>query len=220
MRAALLVLLLLFAPAAAMAETLIWPPFDEAAQDPSFKAYRDRLLAAVEQRDVEAVLAASSPDIEISFGGENGREEFRSLLTGHDNEFFWETLGRVLKEGGGFRDGLFMAPWTYLYEPPETLDVYSVVIVAGKNVRLRKGPSTEAAVIRALSYEVIQLAEYDPNREDTVQDPTGREWKRVKTLAGEEGWIASSYLRLLTDHRAGFQKTPAGWQMLFFVAGD
>ena len=220
MRVLLLVLALLALAMPASAETLTWPPFDDAGQDPSFKAYRDRLLTAVEQRNVDAVLAASSPQIDVTFGGEPGREAFREMLTGHDNEFVWQTLERVLKEGGGFRDGLFQAPWTYLYVPPQNLDVYSVAIVAGKNVRLRKGPSTEAAVIRPLSYEVILLADYDPNRQDTVQDASGREWKLVKTLDGEEGWIASSYLRLLTDHRAGFEKTGDGWQMIFFVAGD
>lgn len=61
---------------------------------------------------------------------------------------------------------------------------------------------------------------YDPNRQDTVTDATGREWKLMRTTHGEEGWISSSYLRFLLDHRAGFAKTPQGWQMTFFVAGD
>lgn len=149
----LLALLLAFVVLAApvRAEHLTWPPFDDAAADPSFKAYRDKLLAAVEQRNVNAVVAMAAPEIMLSFGGDSGRAELKSYLTGHDNAFFWDTLERVLKEGGAFQEGEFIAPWTFLYEPPETLDVYSLAIVAGKNVRLRKAPSTEAPVIRALS---------------------------------------------------------------------
>ena len=77
-----------------------------------------------------------------------------------------------------------------------------------------------APVIRALSYEVVEMPPYDPNRQDTVTDTTGREWKLMRTTHGEEGWIASSYLRFLLDHRIGFEKTADGWQMIFFVAGD
>lgn len=217
----LVLLLALFAMgAAAHAEHLTFPPFDDAGKDPSLKAYRDQLLAAVEQRNLEAVLAMSAPEVMVSFGGEAGREALRGYLTGHDNEFLWETLERILQEGGGFQEGEFVAPWTYLYEPPETMDVYGVAIVAGKNVRLRKSPSTEAPVVRALSYEVVEMPPYDPNRQDTVTDATGREWKLMRTTHGEEGWIASSYLRFLYDFRAGFAKTPQGWQMTFFVAGD
>jgi len=216
----LCLLWLLWAPLPAAAEHLAWPPFDAAAQDATFEAYRDRLIAAVEKRDVNVVVAMASPDINLSFGGDAGRAALRNDLTGHDNAFFWQTLERVLAEGGGFQDGLFIAPWAFLYEPPETLDIYSVAIVAGTNVRLRAAPSTDAAIIRALTYEVVEMPPYDPGREDWAADATGREWKRVRTTHGEEGWIAASHLRFLLDHRAGFQKTAAGWQMMFFIAGD
>jgi hypothetical protein len=217
---ALLLLLALLLPLAAEAEHLTYPPFDEGMKDASFKAYRARLIGAVERRDAEAVAILASPDIKLSFGDDGGRAQLIQDLKGEDAEFRWQTLERVLKEGGGFRDGLFIAPWSFLYEPPETLDIYSVALVGGTNVRLRATPSTDAPIIRALTYEVVEMPPYDPNREDVATDASGREWRRMRTTHGEEGWIASSYLRFLLDYRAGFQKTAQSWQMVFFLAGD
>lgn len=216
----LLLSLLVLAVPSAHAEPLTYPPFDDAGQQPTFKAYRDKLLAAIAKRDAAAVVAMASPDVELSFGGDNGRETLRQWLTAPDSEAYWVSLERVLKEGGTFQDKLFIAPWTFHYVAPETMDIYSVAIVAGKNVRLRAEPSTSGSVVRALSYEVVEMPPYDQSREDRVTNSTGREWLRVRTTKGEEGWMASEFLRFLIDYRAGFQHTPQGWQMIFFVAGD
>lgn len=222
MRAVLRLLLpiLLLATPAAAAEPLTYPPFDDAGQQPAFKAYRDKLIAAVAKRDVAAVVAMASPEVELSFGGDNGRETLRQWLSAPDAEPYWSSLERVLKEGGTFQEQLFIAPWTFHYVAPETMDIYSVAIVAGKNVRLRAEPSTSAKVIRALTYEVVEMPPYDQNREDRVTDSSGREWLRVRTTIGDEGWMASEFLRFLIDYRAGFESGPQGWQMIFFVAGD
>jgi hypothetical protein len=221
MRAILLLLLALLLPPAAEATHLTYPPFDEGTGDASFKAYRARLLGAVERRDAEAVAIMASPDIKLSFGDDGGRAQLiQELKDEVDGEWRWQTLERVLKEGGGFRDGLFIAPWSFLYEPPEILDIYSVALVGGTNVRMRAAPSTDAQIIRALTYEVVEMPPYDPSREDVATDSSGREWRRMRTTPGEEGWIAASYLRILLDYRAGFQQTAQGWQMVFFLAGD
>jgi len=221
MRRLALCLLLWLAPVVAAAEPVTYPPFDEADKDPSFKAYRDKLLAAVERRDAAAVVGMASPDIKLSFGGDEGRATLRQWLTGAEADAYWTVLKRVLSEGGKFEEGgLFMAPWTFHYMPPDDVDFYGVAIVAGTNVRLRAEPSTGAAVIRALSYEVVEMPPYQEGREDRVEDASGREWYRMRTFGGEEGWIASSFLRFLVDYRAGFEKTEQGWQMTFFVAGD
>lgn len=226
MRGLLLALLLVLPFAVAAAQPVTFPPFDEADKDPSFKAYRDRLQDAIERRDIEAVVAAASPDIKLSFGDDGGRERFREWLTGADAEPYWSVLKRVISEGGTFDEGgMFVAPWAFHYVPSDDLDVYSVAVVAGTNVRLRAAPSTSAAIIRELSYEVVERPPYQEGRVDEVTDGSGREWIRLRTLAskegaGEEGWMAKTYLRFLIDYRAGFQKTGQGWQMTFFLAGD
>ncbi len=219
--ALVLVASLLAAPAAA--EPLTFPPFDEAGQDASFKAFRDGLLKAVRERDVEAVVAAAAEDIELSFGGDAGRDTFQLWLTGGGDtepEFYWLYLERALAEGGRFEGASFIGPWTFWYEPPDNLDLYSTAIVAGQNVRLRAEPSTSGKVIRALNYEVVVQVPYDPNREGVVQDASGREWVLVDTTQGEQGWVAQEFLRFLLDYRAGFEQHDGQWQMIFFLAGD
>ena len=56
-------------------------PFDEGPQDAGFAAYRASLLHAVVARDIDAVLAATSPDVELSFGGSSGHQQLRANLT-------------------------------------------------------------------------------------------------------------------------------------------
>ena len=54
---------------------------DEAGQDESFAAYRERLIEAVVARDVEAIVGMASEDIKLSFGGALGHAALREFLT-------------------------------------------------------------------------------------------------------------------------------------------
>lgn len=221
MRTLLALLLLLGAAMPAAAEHATFPPFDEAGQEPSFRAYRAGLLAAVERRDLEAVTAMASADINLSFGGDSGRQTFMAWLADPETgEDYWQTLERVLGEGGKFEGGLFIAPWTYWMEPPPEFDIYGAGVVAGTNVRLRERPTTDGRIVRALTYEIVSIPPYDPEKPDHAVDDSGRAWTRIQTLHGESGWMASDFLRFSLDYRAGFEKGPDGWQMIFFIAGD
>ena len=63
------------------AAPVLTPPVDEADKDAALVAFRDGLRAAAEARDTDAVLAASCPEILISFGGDGGLDEFRAFLS-------------------------------------------------------------------------------------------------------------------------------------------
>ena len=54
---------------------------DEAPSDPAFFNYREALLKAVEQRDVNYVVQQVANDIQLGFGGINGPEAMRAFLT-------------------------------------------------------------------------------------------------------------------------------------------
>ena len=47
-------------------------PVDEGPRDPSFKAFRDRLLKAVKEEDETVLYESLDPKITNSFGGEGG----------------------------------------------------------------------------------------------------------------------------------------------------
>ncbi|GEM_PF-5766755 len=129
------------------------PPIDEASQDVSFLRYRTALIDAVVARDTEAVVALASPEISLSFGGNEGHDEFRDFLNVPvgklSDEYkprapqmraeYWSALETVLKMGGRFVEGGFYAPYTWLAPEPRNMCVNKVKmsrIVQSRNVSI------------------------------------------------------------------------------------
>ena len=52
------------------------PFVDEGAKDATFADYRKKLLQAIIDRDVDAVVAAAAPDIHLDFGGGEAANSF------------------------------------------------------------------------------------------------------------------------------------------------
>lgn len=223
MRALLVVLMLLVAPLTAWAQSIQVKPFDQAEQNPEFKAFRDALLASVKARDLEAVVAAAAPDIDLSFGGDSGPERFRDFLSGKEEwagESYWRDLEAVLSLGGAFfEDGTFAAPYVYTdtTQLPEEVDYFTVFYCTGDKVRMRANPSTDAAVIGQLSYDIVVADDPD---QIAATDASGRDWFYVRTFDGRKGWVAAQFLRSPYQYRAGFAQRDGQWMMTFFLAGD
>lgn len=115
----LLSLLLLFAGLPAPAAALQLLPFDEAAENPAFKQLRDALLDAARRRDLERLLAATAPDVQLGFGSESGVEQLRRSLAAEDGALLWAELEDALAHGGAFnRQGGFDAPYWFAAELP------------------------------------------------------------------------------------------------------
>ncbi len=203
-------------------------PVDEAAQDASFLAFRTKLIAAAERRDVNYIISVMDPKIELSFGGHSGVADFRKLwkIDRKDSEFWAEFLA-VIKNGGAFLgDGkdkysVFSAPYTFS-SWPEDVDGFEYQVIFGNNVNLRQGPSTDAAVMGKLSYNIVKV-----NDEESVKiktGPPGREykyeWVKVETMGGQSGFVKADLVRSHIDHRAGFQKKRGVWKMTYFISGD
>jgi hypothetical protein len=216
---------LLFAPIALHAEgNLVVPPVDEAAQDVSFLAYRTDLINAVAARDTEAVIALSSPEISLSFGGNEGHDDLRDNLdvpveklaerykekAPQMREAYWNALETALKMGGRFVEGGFYAPYTWLAPEPQHMDPYDVYYVVGHNVRMRTGGNVAAPILGHLSYNAVEVHEW---AEDAP-------YQSIKLPDGTMGFIATRYLRFLLDYRATFYKQDGKWVMTGFLAGD
>ncbi|MEM9270286.1 MAG: hypothetical protein AAGA78_15285, partial [Pseudomonadota bacterium] len=81
MRILIVILSLVVVLATALsAEDPTAPPFDQAEGDARFLAFRDALLDAVIDRDVDAILAMTSEDITFNFGGASGQDALRAFL--------------------------------------------------------------------------------------------------------------------------------------------
>ena len=224
-RISLLLLAVTMLTVASRAQERYVKPVDEASQDASFLAFRKKLIAAAERKDLKYVQSIMDPKIELSFGGHSGLSGFRSLWKKESE--FWEEFLPVIKNGGKFvgegrnRLNFFSAPYVFT-DMPEDLDHFEHFAVFGNNVNLRERPEMNAPVIAQLSYNIVKV-----DHEAATKRKTGPgeydykiDWQKVTTLGGQTGWMKAEYVRSPIDYRAGFEKKRGRWVMTFFIAGD
>jgi hypothetical protein len=215
---------LIFLASPSYAQNLVASPVDEASNDLSFLEYRTALIAAVEARDTEAVIALSDADISLSYGGDAGHAAFRDFLNvpieklsedykskAEDlREEYWNELETVLKMGGRFQNDSFAAPYTWSAAYPKDADPYEVYFITGENVMLRAENNSTGRIISRLSYNVVTVPRWNPETD----------YQAIKLPNGQEGYLSSKYLRSLIDYRAFFGKFEGKWLMTVFIAGD
>lgn len=193
-------------------------PVDEANLEPSFMAFRVKLIAAAERRDAKYILGILDPKINLSFGGDQGIADFKSIWKIESkNTPFWNEFLTVIKNGGFFvrekgkRTNLFYAPYSF-DSFPEDLDGFEHFVIFGSNVNLRESPDSGSKIIGQLSYNVVK------SEVDLVGKVSG--WQKVRTLGGLSGFVKSEFVRSPIDYRAGFEKKRGVWKMVAFIAGD
>ena len=220
---AILTPLMLF-PTFGLAQNMVAWPVDEAAKDPSFLAYRNAMLKIVKAQNTEAFLKLVDPDIHLSFGGDVGHEAMRRSLNISANDLseeyksqaaelrdeYWGEIGKVLKLGGRFDEGAFVAPYTWQSKIPEGADAYHTYFITGSNVLMRTTPNAGAPIITSLSYNIV----YNNNWQEDA------DFQAIRLPGGKKGYLSSQYLRSSLDYRALFIKTKGKWQMVMFIAGD
>ncbi len=185
-------------------------PSDDGGSRPEFAAFRREVRAIVARRDVEALVRLAHPDIKISFGGDEGIEAFRAVITSADHDF-WAEFGSILSMGGSFGEGdSFTAPYVFA-DWPQQFDAFSCVAVTGQAVAVRGAPNRTAPLVATLDYRIVEaVAE--------VQPVEG--WTRVRLADGRSGFIASQFVRSPIDHRVRFDFAGGRWQLVFYIAGD
>ncbi len=206
-------------------------PVDEASQNPAFFAFRERLIAMVEAKDVEGIVANSCSDINLSFGGAGGHDDLRDFLNVPESLFSaeykhlapkqraenWANLLKVLTLGGQFdAEGGFWAPYTWTAKVPDSFDPYSTYFITGEDVLMRDAPSKDGTAIDSLSYNIVTVPwlSEEQNGEAAVYLP-------VERPGGTIGYVHRDFLRSQIDYRANFNKHEGGeWKMCLFLAGD
>ena len=78
-------------------------PVDEANLEPSFVAFRAKLIAAAERKDAKYILSIVDPKISNGFAGLDGIANFKKewKLESKNSEF-WNVFLPVIKNGGHF----------------------------------------------------------------------------------------------------------------------
>lgn len=193
-------------------------PVDEAPKDPSFKAFRDKLLAAVKREDETVLYESLDPKITNSFGGEGGITEFNThWKMGEARTKLWGELATILSMGGSFSNvggqKSFCAPYVYS-NFPEDLDANGYAAITGTNVRVRAEANLNAPIITALSYDIVQLDF------ETSASGENSEWVKIIAPNGKKGYVFGKYIRRPVDYRACFEKKQGKWKMTVLIAGD
>ena len=214
--------LLLLASLSAMGQERFVKFVDEAAGDPSFLAFRTKLIAAAEKRDTKYILSVLDRNIKVSFGGDGGVADFKDYWKIENGDpRFWDEFLPVIRNGGvwmsenGRRTGLFTAPYSF-QGFPEDLDAFEHSVIFGKDVNLRERPSNEGRVLGTLSYNLVKVTDSIMKKNSDNKAA----WQKVRTLGGKTGWVKAEYVRSPIDYRAGFEKKGGVWKMIFFIAGD
>ncbi|MEW6243602.1 MAG: SH3 domain-containing protein [Bacillota bacterium] len=196
-------------------------PVDQSGKNPSFKAFRDKLLDAIARRDKDFILEIIHPDITVSFGGESGRDAFiKHWNLDEENSSLWDELGDILRLGGTFSADMktFTAPYVFTLFPSQ-FDEFQYAAVTGDGVNIRAKPGLDAPVLGSVSYEIVRA---DPALVGPTITLDGREygWVKVETLSGVKGYISAKYVRSPIAYRVSFEQVGDKWLMKYLVQGD
>jgi hypothetical protein len=209
-----------------------FPLVDEAGKDQDFFMFRQKLITAVEKKNVDFILKHLDEKIHNNFGNGGGVKEFIdswNLKKDPLKSDLWPTLMQVLKLGGGWSelDGVktFVAPYTFAFHPDMTdemsNDISDFSVIIGENVKARSAPRSDAQVVEVLSYELVRQI-YSEHGKEVYEKISGERYPWVKVIIydGREAYVFGKYCRSLLDYRAAFQKKNGDWKMIFFIAGD
>jgi hypothetical protein len=183
-----------------------WHPRDACVDLPGALEFREKLAAAVLARDADALVALSSNDVMLDFGGGAGAAEFKKRLTGKD-DYLWKALQNLIPLGCAAVDGSLNMPWYFAQDIPVD-DPYFAMMVKGVNVPVHDAPKADAKAIGQISWDTVEL----------LKDPGV--YAEVKLRDGKTGYIETAKLRSLIDYRLIAERRGEEWKITAFVAGD
>lgn len=220
-------LLLALLPAAATAQQKpsakapaeVFTPRDEAAGDPSWTRFRDRLLQALQQRDRKFVLGIVARNVRNGIDQPPGIAEFsRQWHIEDEDSPLWRELPRALQLGSAWYSHEKMprslcAPYV-LPRWPRDVDPHDSGAITARETALRAGPSGAAEILAGLGHSIVRVVDWE-----VTDSEAGNPQKWVKVRAGErEGFVPEEHVRSPLEHLACFRKNEAGWRLTSFLA--
>lgn len=221
----LLLASLLAAPAmaqqkpAAKAQDGVFAPRDEAAGDPSWTRFRDRLLEAVQRRDKKFVLGIVDRNVRNGIGQPNGLEEFtRQWEPDAEDSPLWRELPRALHLGAAYYSHEKMprslcAPYV-LPRWPKNTDPHGNGAITARETALRAAPSGSAHILASLGQSIVRVIDWEVADSDA---DVKQKW--VKISANErDGFVPEEHIRSPLEHLACFRRSETGWRLTSFLA--
>lgn len=184
-----------------------------------FSDFLEALRAAVAAKDVAFIRTIMADDINISFGGDSGRDMFLSaweLESNPQGSAFWLEMEKLLALGGytyisDTETQAVIFPCTFMPLPETDWMVRADPDIGGYDYAVAATPNATLYQDRELTTPLRQL-EY---METVATDPSGN-----TTYDGLVGYTEEAALRSPIDYRVYFQPVGGTWKMTLFIAGD
>ena len=209
-------------------------PGDGSERDPAFARVRQVLLSATRRNDLDAVVRHFAPQTRcytavglIKEEGMMMAEQCAEKLRANPEvaRDFLSDLQNALQIGTAFDEGMIIAPYVavagnIVMSLPEITGHYYVVVA--DRVRARSAPSSRAAVVELLSYDIVTKVSANADAVAGTEVDACAAWEQIVTPSKREAWICAKYLAAPLDgSRFVFQRQPDGqWRLTGVYASD
>lgn len=187
------------------------PPVDRCQGDAGFDQFRAALGDAAARKDPAALGRLAADDIQSSFGGNGGWEEFASTwgLDQPQTSKLWTQLQSVMalgcaktEAGGRVFPGMFE-------DMGDDADPFELLVVR-PGAALRTSPDKNAPVEARLDWTVTAA----------IEGPGPDGWVKVQVPDGPSGWVETDLTISPLDYRLVSELRDGRWQITALVAGD
>lgn len=195
-------------------------PVDEAAKDPSWVSFRNRLLDALVKRDRKFILSIVDRNIRNSLDTPRGIAAFRKHWDFDSEESgIWRALPSALYLGSAWLKPekgprQLCAPYVAA-KWPEDVDPFDYGAITAKEALVKAEPSSAAATVATLSYDLVPVTDWEVA--DQARE-SGQKWVKIK-VHDKDGFVPEEQIHSPIEHRACFVKTENGWRMVALVIG-
>lgn len=195
-------------------------PVDEAAKDPSWVSFRNRLLAALEKRDRRFLLGIVDRNIRNALDVPRGIAQFRKYWDVEaDDSPLWRELPAALFLGSAWLrpekgPRQLCSPYVAV-RWPDDIDPFDHGAITVKDALAKAAPTSESATLGTLAYDIVPVTDWEVA--DEAKD-SKQKWVKIR-LKGADAYVPEEQIRSPIEHRACFVKTDQGWRLTAFVIG-
>jgi hypothetical protein len=195
-------------------------PVDEAAPDPSWISFRNRLLEALQKHDRKFLLSVLDRNIRNPLDSPRGIAAFSKQwdLQADDSPVWRELPGALflgsawLKPEKGPRQ--LCAPYVAA-KWPDDVDPFDYGAVTTREALAKTDPSSGSGTVSTLSYDIVRVSDW----EVADRSPDAKQkWVKIR-FNDRDAYVPEEQIRSPIEHRACFVKTESGWRMVAFVVG-
>ncbi len=185
-----------------------YAPRDDCSEVAGADEFRQRLNAAVNARDADALVRLAASDVKLGFDGSSGADQLRKRLANKDWQL-WDKLDTLVTLGCAVNDqGGITMPWVAAQALPD-IDASDGMLVLGEEVRMRATPG--GTTLRLLSWDAVEMA--GPFQPDAP-------FQHVTLPGVGSGYVATAKLRSLLDYRLIASSRNGKWRFTSLVSGD